>query len=46
MNNDKKIIENAIGAVDNVKGTATDDEIAAAIAEIEAERDGEDRSGE
>lgn len=46
MTNDEKIIENAIGAVDNVKGAATDEEIAAAIAEIEAERDGEDRTGE
>lgn len=43
---DEEIREAAIGAVDNVKGTATEEEIAVAIAEIEAERDGEDRSGE
>lgn len=36
----------AVGAVDNVKYEATEEEIAAAIAEIEAERDGEDRSGD
>lgn len=43
---DEEIREMAVGAVDNVKGTATDAEIEAAIAEIEAERDGQDRSGE
>lgn len=43
---DEQIREAAVGAVDNVKYEATDEEIAAAIAEIEAERDGEDRSGE
>lgn len=42
--NDEKT--NAIDTVDEVKGEATDEEIKAAIAEIEAERDGEDRSGE
>lgn len=44
--NDEEIREAAIGAVDAMKGAATDEEIAAAIAEIEAERDDEDRSGE
>lgn len=44
--NDEEIRENAIGAVDAVKGEANEDEIAAAIAEIDAERDHEDRSGE
>ena len=43
---DEQIVAAAVGAVDNVKATATDEEIAAAIAEIAAERDGENRSGE
>lgn len=43
---DKEIREAAVGAVNNVKATATDNEIAAAIAEIDAERDGQDRSGD
>lgn len=44
---DEEIREAAVGAVDNVKGDATDDEIAAAIAEIGAERAGDDpRDGE
>ena len=43
---DEQIVAAAVGAVDN-KGEATDEEIAAAIAEIEAERaDADDRSGE
>ncbi len=44
---DEQIVAAAVGAVDNIKGEATDEEIAAAIAEIEAERaDADDRSGE
>lgn len=46
MRSDEEIREAAKGAVNNVKHTATDEEIAAAIAEIAAERDGQDRSGE
>lgn len=46
--NDEDIRENAIGTVEAIKGTATQDEIEAAIKEIEAERfvSDEDRSGE
>ncbi|EOS50973.1 hypothetical protein [Adlercreutzia caecimuris] len=44
---DEQIVAAAVGAVDNIRGEATDEEIAAAIAEIEAERaDDDDRSGE
>ena len=43
---DEAIRESAVGAVNNVKGTATNEEIEAAIAEIDAERDHQDRSGE
>lgn len=44
---DEQIVAAAVGAVDNIRGEATDEEIAAAIAEIEAERaDADDRSGE
>lgn len=44
---DEQLVEEAIGAVNNVKGEATSEEIAAAIAEIAAERAGaDDRSGE
>lgn len=43
---DQEIIAAAVGAVDNVKGTATEEEIAAAVAEIDAQSDHEDRSGE
>lgn len=43
---DDEIRQAAVGAVEAAKYEPTDDEIAAAIAEIEAERDGEDRSGE
>ena len=47
MLTDEEIVAAAVGAVDNIKGEATDEEIAAAIAEIEAERAGaDDRSGE
>lgn len=43
---DKEIVEAAVGAVENVKGEATEEEIEAAIAEIGFERDRTDRSGE
>ncbi|MEC4272477.1 hypothetical protein VJ923_04780 [Adlercreutzia sp. R25] len=44
---DEQLVEAAIGAVSNVKHEATNEEIAAAIAEIAAERaDADDRSGE
>lgn len=43
---DEELIARARGSVDVAKGEATDEEIAAAVAEIGAERDGEDRSGE
>lgn len=44
---DEQIVAAAVGAVDNIRGEATDEEIAAAIAEIEAERAADDdRSGE
>lgn len=44
---DEQLVEAAAGAVNNVKGEATAEEIAAAIAEIAAERvDAGDRSGE
>ena len=43
---DEELRKNAVGTVNNVKGTATDEEIEAAIAEIDAERDHQDRSGE
>lgn len=43
---DDEIRQAAVGVVDAVKYEPTDEEIAAAISEIEAERDGEDRSGE
>lgn len=43
---DEELIDRARESVDVAKGEATDDEIAAAVAEIAAERDGEDRSGE
>ena len=44
---DEQIVAAAVVAVDNIRGEATDEEIAAAIAEIEAERaDDDDRSGE
>jgi len=53
---DEQIVAAAVGAVDNIRGEgapgesageATDEEIAAANAEIEAERaDDDDRSGE
>mgnify|MGYP001030787584 CR=1 FL=1 len=47
MLTDEQIVAAAVGAVDNVKATATDEEIAAAVAEIAAERAGaDDRSGE
>lgn len=46
--NEEEIKKQAIGTVDAVKGEATEDEIAAAIAEIETERaiSDEDRRGE
>lgn len=44
---DEQIVEAAVGAVDNVRGEATEEEIAAAIAEIAAEREGDEpRDGE
>lgn len=44
---DEQLVEAAVGDVDNVKYEATEEEIAAAIAEIAAERaDADDRSGE
>ena len=44
---DEQIVAAAVGAVDNIRGDATDEEITAAIAEIEAERsDDDDRSCE
>lgn len=43
---EEEIVEAAIGAVDNIKGEATEEEIEAAIAEIGYERDRVDRSGE
>lgn len=44
---DEQLVEAAVGAVNNVKYVATEEEIAAAIAEIAAERaDSDDRSGE
>lgn len=44
---DEQLVAAAVGAVDNVKYEATEEEIAAAIAEIAAERaDESDRSGE
>lgn len=45
---DEAIREAAIGAVENIKGTATPEEIEAAIAQIGAERaiSDEDRRGE
>lgn len=44
---DEQIVAAAVGAVDNIKGEATEEEIAAALAEIAAERAGaDDRSGE
>lgn len=47
MLTDEQIVEAAVGAVDNIKGGATEEEIAAAVAEIAAERAGaDDRSGE
>lgn len=44
--NEQEIVAAAIGAVNNVRGTATEEEIASAVAEIEAQSDHEDRSGE
>lgn len=46
MTMDEELVARAAGAVENVKGTATAEEIAAAIAEIDAQVDHEDRSGE
>lgn len=47
MLTDEQIVAAAVGAVDNIKGEATEEEIAAAIVEIAAERAGaDDRSGE
>lgn len=44
---DEEIVAAAQGAVDNVRGEATEEEIAAAIAEIAAERAGDGpRDGE
>ncbi len=43
---DGQIREAAIGAVEVVKGAATPEEIAAAIAEVDALVDHQDRSGE
>lgn len=44
---DEELVEAAAGAVNNVNGEATAEEIAAAVAEIAAERAGaDDRSGE
>lgn len=43
---DEELIDRARGFVDVAKGEATDEEIAAAVAEIAAERGDEDRSGE
>ncbi len=44
---DEQIVAAAVGAVDNIKGEATEEEITAALAEIAAERAGaDDRSGE
>ncbi len=44
---DEEFIDRARGSVDVAKGEATDEEIAAAVAEIAAERAGaDDRSGE
>lgn len=47
MLTDEQIVAAAVGVVDNIKGEATEEEIAAAVAEIAAERAGaDDRSGE
>lgn len=44
---DEQLVEAAVGSVNNVKYEATEEEIAAAVAEIAAERAGaDDRSGE
>lgn len=45
---DDELRDHAVGAVDNVKGVATEDEVAKAIAEVGAERaiSDEDRRGE
>ena len=42
----EQIVEKAIGAVEVEKGTATEEEIKKAIAEIDAQVDHQDRSGE
>ncbi len=43
---DDEIREAAVGAVEVAKGTATPEEIAAAVAEVDALVDHQDRSGE
>ena len=44
---DEELVEAAVGAANNVKYEATEEEIAVAIAEIAAERAGaDDRSGD
>ena len=43
---DEELIDRAMGSLDVAKGEATDEETAAAVAEIAAERGDEDRSGE